>query len=284
MPATTASLEFLADLPLYKTAKPYRIFPALDVPISKESAKLITNMKWDEVPVKIHDIRDEASISLQTCGFQILSHDAPESSSDLNNLTSRAKYMDGVHELIDSIFKPELVVPIESNVRKNMPIDKAAYDVSDILLVEGPPQGAHVDFSAEEAAKVIARHLTSEQQSKYFNGEYRLFLINTWKPLIPVVEDRPLAFCDFRSVKPTDLVAVDKVYPNAALEMYYLKHSSEQQWYWISQQKKDELLMMVMYDSHPKDGACCKYRPRTYPMAFQSAEEECEIWLTVEPG
>jgi hypothetical protein len=64
-----------------------------------------------------------------------------------------------------------------------------------------------------------------------------------------MVEDRPLAFCDFRSINPEDLVATDKIYPHRTIEMYHLLFRKSQRWYWISQHKREEVLLMVMYDS-----------------------------------
>ena len=43
--------------------------------------------------------------------------------------------------------------------------------------------------------------------------------------------------------------------------MYYLKHNDSQRWYWIPPQKQDELLVMVVYDSHPNREACCNVSP-----------------------
>jgi hypothetical protein len=54
---------------------------------------------------------------------------------------------------------------------------------------------------------------------------------STWRPLLPVLEDRPLALCDSRSVGLEDLVAADRVLPDRVGEVYYLRYSPSQQWY-----------------------------------------------------
>lgn len=73
--------------------------------------------------------------------------------------------------------------------------------------------------------------------------------------MIPVIEDKPLAFCDFRTIDPEDLIATDRIYPHSRFENYYIRFNSSQKWYWVSRQTKDELLLMMMYDSISGDNA-----------------------------
>ena len=82
---------------------------------------------------------------------------------------------------------------------------------------------------------------------------------STWRPLHPVIEDRPLAVCDFRHVNPDDLVAADRVLPDRVGEVYYLHHNAHQKWYWINQQREDECWVMLMYDTKAGKQAKCKW-------------------------
>jgi hypothetical protein len=54
---------------------------------------------------------------------------------------------------------------------------------------------------------------------------------STWRSLLPVLEDQPLALCDSRSVAEMDLMPADKVIPNRVGEVYYLKHNPKHQWF-----------------------------------------------------
>jgi hypothetical protein len=47
---------------------------------------------------------------------------------------------------------------------------------------------------------------------------------------VPVLEDRPLALCDSRSVKPHDLIATDRVIPDRVGEVYYLTYNENHKW------------------------------------------------------
>jgi hypothetical protein len=70
-----------------------------------------------------------------------------------------------------------------------------------------------------------------------------------WRPLIEKVKDVPLAFCDARSVRRRDLVAVDKVHSDHLEEGWYMKYHPEQQWYYLAQQTHDEVAIFVSWDS-----------------------------------
>lgn len=53
---------------------------------------------------------------------------------------------------------------------------------------------------------------------------------STWRTLVPVLEDRPLALCDSRSVDIDDLVAADRIIPSKIGEVYYLTYNEKHEW------------------------------------------------------
>lgn len=60
---------------------------------------------------------------------------------------------------------------------------------------------------------------------------YRFRIVNTWRSLLPIVEDRPLALCDSRSVASEDLAAADRIVPDMVGEVYYLTYNPNHKWY-----------------------------------------------------
>ena len=72
---------------------------------------------------------------------------------------------------------------------------------------------------------------------------------SSWTPLDQLVEDWPLVVCDASSVAARDLIAVDHIRRNFNGEVYYPLYSSTYRWWYLSQQKKDEVLLIKMYDS-----------------------------------
>ena len=89
-------------------------------------------------------------------------------------------------------------------------------------------------------------------------------IFSTWRPLLPVIEDRPLAFCDYRSVDPADLTVADRIFPQEKFELYFLKHNPRQEWHWLSEQRRTELILMLMYDTSPEGARCISTTPTVY--------------------
>jgi hypothetical protein len=54
---------------------------------------------------------------------------------------------------------------------------------------------------------------------------------STWRSLLPVLEDQPLALCDSHSVSATDLMPTDRLVPDRVGEVYYLKYNPGHQWF-----------------------------------------------------
>lgn len=73
-----------------------------------------------------------------------------------------------------------------------------------------------------------------------------------------MVEDHPLALCDAQSVQPSDLVEADHVRKHYSGANIYAKSSPHYRWHYLSQQRKDEVSLIKMFDSHPEVEAKCK--------------------------
>ena len=67
------TLEFLIDLLVYKTEKPYMIQPSVDDKFDPKNPKL-RNIEWELRPVTLYDIRGKDDYSLSTSGFTVIRH------------------------------------------------------------------------------------------------------------------------------------------------------------------------------------------------------------------
>jgi hypothetical protein len=73
------------------------------------------------------------------------------------------------------------------------------------------------------------------------------------------VQNDPRALCDPATVLATDLIAVDRVSPEYAGQVYYLQYHPEQKWYWLSGQGSDEVCLLLSFDSAaPTGSTACK--------------------------
>lgn len=67
--------------------------------------------------------------------------------------------------------------------------------------------------------------------------------------MIDVIEDNPLGLLDPRSVKPCDILEADNITNKWEGEIFLIKHNSEQRWWYLSKQKRNELWLFVAFDS-----------------------------------
>lgn len=71
-----------------------------------------------------------------------------------------------------------------------------------------------------------------------------------WKPLKGPVRDRPLAFCDAKTVdSANDLVTSDVVYDDHSEENYQVHYNPKQRWLYLSDQQPSEMLVFRCADS-----------------------------------
>jgi len=78
-----------------------------------------------------------------------------------------------------------------------------------------------------------------------------------WRPIKRVTRD-PLGICDARSVRACELVKLERLYPDGKRgENVVVKATAEpgvpddcrHQWYWMSYQNPDEVLVIKIFDS-----------------------------------
>ena len=105
------------------------------------------------------------------------------------------------------------------------------------------------------------RHLSKDEAAKYLDGSWRVRLLNCWRPVVYGADERPLAMCDYFSIDQADLRSADRASCAFTEEIYYLHHNPDQEWYWISGQVPEEMLLFVNYDSDAGDSPQCISSP-----------------------
>jgi hypothetical protein len=72
------------------------------------------------------------------------------------------------------------------------------------------------------------------------------------------VQDWPLAICDGSTVDRADLVEADHIRRQYMGSTMYLKHNSNQRFYYMSNQTREDVLMFKNFDSDGGVGAQCE--------------------------
>ncbi|KAK0118547.1 hypothetical protein ONS95_007435 [Cadophora gregata] len=254
MPCVVTTLEYLKDLELYQLEKPYFcLMPASDA--TQVDNEQIDNLEFESHhDIRIEDIRPlKEKYELDEYGFEVLSHTSRfldlHSENGLSSTMALAEYQIETEDMLNSHLGAVFVKCYDIVMRRNIIIDETVFDLKDQMHVIGPARGAHNDITYHSGPNIINRYLSDDEKQRYFKPGYRFRIVNTWRSTLPVLEDRPLALCDSRTVAPSDLIACDRIIPDRVGEVYYLKYNSQHKWYWLSRQTCFEPLVFVLYDT-----------------------------------
>ncbi|KAI9835390.1 MAG: hypothetical protein M1819_002307 [Sarea resinae] len=246
MPSIVAPIEYLAKLPLYETEKPWSALLSNGKQFFEKGERL-DNVEFEYQDCTITDIVDNPTLNLETNGFQLYK----QTSQHLSNFDTIEK-VDAYKAETAAWLKEKLgavyVNTYDCRPRLNIEPTRQTVDVMDPLLVDQPARGAHNDVTLKSGPEIVFRQFSEEEISKYLKPGYRIRIMNTWRPLRPVCEDRPLAFCD-----------ADRVLPHAIGEIDHLQFNESHRWYWLEKQTPADVFIMTMYDTHP--GKQARYCP-----------------------
>ncbi|KAH6714498.1 hypothetical protein BKA61DRAFT_655958 [Leptodontidium sp. MPI-SDFR-AT-0119] len=241
------TFQFIRDLPLFINEKPYSVVRTRELPDDES-----TNIIHDECDVTdmLEDIRGrEGDFTLDKNSVCWLNY--PSQIDITTEEDMMIPYAKEVNSLIRKIFNTEHVICYDLRWRRNATFtDEEAF--SNSRAVPSPPvRTVHIDHTPEGGWNRIRRHLSPDEIQKFCSGNYRARIVNVWRPLFRPIEENPIAFCDPTTVERKDMLAVDRVTPISLIEIFQLKFNPAQKWYWLSNQKPDEVSVFIQFDSHP---------------------------------
>lgn len=116
MADVNSSLEFLADLPMYKNEKPYQIFPHINSGWKAEDPAL-KNMEWQSHNVRIHDMRGVPELGLEKSAFEVVEH--VSASVAAWNPDKISAYLQETETLLKSFFGAEVIICYDYTVKQS---------------------------------------------------------------------------------------------------------------------------------------------------------------------
>ncbi|THZ59804.1 hypothetical protein D6C85_09953 [Aureobasidium pullulans] len=246
--------QYIADCPEWAESKPYYISGPLD------AAHEFTDLRGREDKLR-----------MEKDGFELVNYPTPVPVSldySVQDLTS--DYLVATSKWLQERFNAEKVLCYAYRYRKTGSEGEwegTAHDIGTRVKPDSSTASPHVDQTLDGGLRRAQRHMTDEEVSKYLNGDWRIRIVNIWRPLDHPVEDSPLAFCDYKSIDSSDLIAADRVSEQYAGEVYYLRYNQGQQWHWFSNQTPDEIALFLSYDSHPQGPQFCAHASFKHPDA-----------------
>ncbi|KAI0892893.1 hypothetical protein F4806DRAFT_505357 [Annulohypoxylon nitens] len=259
-----ANLAFLQWNDLYDVEKPFQIF--INIPGYAED-KRSTNLSWEVKSKVIRDIRGlEVPPTLNDYGFKFLHR--PSRLSDFSSKEKIASvYLPEVEEIIKAELRDvEKVCIFDWRMRQTEPVkEDNLMDLNNPMNWLLPAEQAHVDQSPLAVLRRVRLQFPDDAE-RLLKGRVRI--INVWRPIERIVTDWPLALCDGRTIRDSDLIECDHIRRHYIGSTMYLLDNPEHRWYYMSNQSPEEIMIFKNFDSSKCVGACCaphaafKYDPR----------------------
>lgn len=203
--------------------------------------------------VSMHDARDLfGQLSLDEHGFEVVHHETR--AHDLWDPEQvREVYFEEMERLVADATGAAKVLAFDHNVR-SFAKARAHQDGASM-----PVKFAHNDYTLKSGPQRV-RDLLPEAEAER-RLKRRFAVINVWKPITGPVLDTPLAVCDARTLKQEDFVETDLVYSDRVGEVYSVAFSEAHRWYYVSEMRSDEALLLKCYDS--VENGCARFTAHT---------------------
>lgn len=192
-------------------------------------------------PVTIHDGRAaRRAATLDGEGFALGRQ--VSSVRDFNDDDQvRAVYYPEMAELVRRATGAREVVVFDHNVR----IDGGVRTENSRV----PVRIVHNDYTEKSGPQRVRDLLDEPKAGALLKG--RFAIVNVWRSIAGAVRTAPLGVIDAGSIRPSDLVPTDLVYPDRVGEIYEVAGNPAHRWYYFPRMTEDELLLIKGYDSRP---------------------------------
>ncbi|KGO70256.1 hypothetical protein PITC_020750 [Penicillium italicum] len=258
--------QYLKDLPRYATEKPF----IYESNLSYDKPP-VSNVEKEIRSVKLTNVRGNiGSFSCDEHGFMYMNHKTSVT-FDGDKTQESLEYIEETMSLLQEIFNTNHVISYDIRRRDSNQDRKDVQEIQENAFEKprepAPPVYAvHIgeletlsfnshflnsvkDHTLHGGFHRAKRHLTDEEIEKFINsGKYRIRIVNTWRP-IKKINSSPLAVCDFNTLSMDDLVETDLVSEDYLGETYSLKYNPTHEFYWLRNQKPEELCVFVVFDS-----------------------------------
>ncbi len=251
LPAVQAKVSYIA--PIDGPAQ-VRVFPL-------SSGTATTRPASVQHEVTIRDARTiHTSLTLDQQGFGL--YRAPSAFGDFYNDTAvRERYYPEVSDAVRNLTGALEVLVFDHNVRSAVRAARGE------MGVRVPVDQIHNDYTEDSGPRRKQEILDAAKRQDLAGQRYAF--VNLWRPIIGPVLDNPLAVCDAASVALDDYVATDIHHfgendlttPRHRGQIYSVRYNSNHRWYFFSEMRPDEVLLLKCYDS--KTDGRARFMPHT---------------------
>jgi hypothetical protein len=213
---------------------------------------------------QVHDARTTGTPSLAREGFTLMKHSSNYAAVRDREIL-RKGYNDEMSALLKTQMNASLVVPSRNGLLVRYGILLVGRNnhagPTDIIDDKIPASFAHVDYLSEDALESAAMEARIEG---IHNIAYkRLIIIQTWRAVSEPPQDVPLAICDCRTLRETDMSRRTGVLapencvgmPSPIFYIGGIHYNPDQRWHYYPHMKPDEVLVFTGYDTERPSSA-----------------------------
>jgi len=230
---TTARLKFLANV-----EGPLVYIPSKG---GGDATEHVGNFTMKEVT--IHDGRkDKPSTSLDIEGFRLVSQKT-NVDDFYDDSQIETMYHDEVKTLLSEVTGAERV-EIFDDTRRTSSLeqqrDKNIREPADIV---------HNDYTARSGVKRLHDHFADDPDEAERLSRRRFAIVNVWRSIAGTIYNHPLVLCDASTVRPDDLISVERRAEERIGELQVALYNPKQHWYYFPEMRMDEALLLKTFDS-----------------------------------
>ena len=228
-----ASLKFLANLD-----EPLVYIPSKG---GGDETEHVGNFTMQEV--NIYDGRhDKPSSSLDVEGFRLVPQ-ITEVEDFYDDVQVNATYHEEVKALLTETTGAARI-DIFDDTRRSTSLErqklKKIREAADIV---------HNDYTARSGIKRLRDHFADDPDEAERLSRRRFAIVNVWRSIAGPVYNHPVTLCDAATVRPDDLVSVERRADERIGEIQVALHDPGQRWYYFPELQMDEALLFKTFDS-----------------------------------
>ena len=193
--------------------------------------------------VKIHNGRQHRlDTSLDVEGFKLVQQ-ATRVDNFYDDSQVESTYHDEVKALLRDITGASRV-EIFDDTRRSASLERQRDEG-----IREPASIVHNDYTARSGVKRLVDYFADDPDEADKLLQRPFAIINVWRSIAGPIYNHPLVMCDAASVRPEDLVAVERRAEERTGELQVALYNPDQKWFYFPEMQMDEALLFKTFDS-----------------------------------
>ena len=113
--------------------------------------------------------------------------------------------------------------------------------------VREPVQSVHNDYTEKSGPQRVWDLLPEAEARRWL--DHRFAIVNVWRSIGAPAINQPLGLIDARSMRRSDFVPTDLVYPDRVGEIYQVEYNPAHNWVYFPNMSRNEALLLKVFDS-----------------------------------